>query len=98
MKKFILPFLLNFCFVQTAFALLPPLYQSIDEMKAILISEELSKHLDSADLILSIQRNSNGYEITSNLHTLQVDIIYLPAEKPGPAKFDLKFHDALPVK
>ncbi len=93
MKKILL---LHLLLAQAAFAALPPFYQSKKEIEAILKSEELSKALDSADLILKIEQNEKGYLITTNKHTLQVDIAPKQNRMPGPMQFTLRFHTAIP--
>lgn len=98
MKNFFLACLASLAIGSSAEALLPPLYEGISEIKSILISRELDQKLESGDVILSIQKNDNGYEIITNKHRLQVDIIYRPMPHPGPAQFELRFHDAEPVQ
>jgi hypothetical protein len=77
----------------TTEALLPPLFQTADEIKSILGSQELSQHLHAGEVIVTIQRNDKGYEIITNQHRLQVDLGYEPNLKPGPAQFKLTFHE-----
>lgn len=82
---------------QTVEALLPPLYQSSNEIKSILNNEELGKKLQSGELIIAIQRNANGYEIITNHHRLQVDVINEPVQRIGPAVYHLDFHEPIPL-
>ena len=81
------------------YAVLPPLYQSQREIKAILENKKLGEQLSSGCGVQKIQRNKKGYEITTIRHRIQVDVIY-QAKTPGhvgPAKFTLCFHEATPI-
>ncbi len=77
-------------------AALPPLYQSLAELQAVLQSPELSKRLTSADYIESIERSQDGFLIVTNKNTLQAHIITEPATRPGPAKFNVTFDNPKP--
>lgn len=81
-------------FAAQGFAILPPLYHSINEYKALLGNPELAEKLNSADLIESIELKENAFFVKTNKHTLKVDIVYDPQDMPGPAKFHLVFQDA----
>ncbi|MFA6118808.1 MAG: hypothetical protein WCT85_01280 [Parachlamydiales bacterium] len=94
MKKIIFIFIILFSV--KGFAILPPLYHSLNEIKAITSDERLSNELGSAELILEIKKNESGYLITTNKSTLQVDVIYIPQKMIGPGKFELKFYDKKP--
>lgn len=74
-------------------AVLPPLYSTIDEIKAILNSAELSQHLTSADAIMAIEKNENGWTIHGFHHSVNVEVIYLKQDMPGPAKYKLVWHE-----
>lgn len=98
MKKFmglIATFLL---FSTPAFALLPPLYEGIKEVKTILASSDLSQKLQSGEILETIQKNDAGYLITTNQHQLQVDVTYKQTGKIGPAEYELRFHEPIPLK
>lgn len=79
-------------------AALPPLYQSLNEYKALLVNPQLTEKLTSADLIQSIQRESSSFLIKTNKHTLKIDVIYDPQKSPGPAKYHFVFHEAVPIE
>lgn len=96
MKKYLL--LLCLSSALSLSAALPPLYQSSNEIKAILSSESLGSALSAGELITTIQKNKQGYEITTNRRHVQVDIVYEPNQKPGPAQFKLQFHEATPLQ
>ena len=78
-------------------AVLPPLYQTANEIKAILASEDLGVYLTSGEPIMMIEKVENGYEIKTNRHKLNIEIIYQPMKHPGPAQFVLKFQKAIPL-
>lgn len=77
-------------------AVLPPLYQTSKEIKSILASPELDKKLHAGEVIMQITKNETGYEITTNQHRIQVDIIYQHTGKIGPAEYTIEFHNPLP--
>jgi hypothetical protein len=76
---------------------LPPLYQSIHEFSMLLENPELSKKLESGELIISIKRIDNGLEITTNKHSLYAEIVNDPMKMPGPQKFHFVIHDPKPL-
>lgn len=90
--------ILQLAIVQVVQCALPPLYQSSNEIKEILNSKDLDQYLTPADAIVSIQKNKTGYEIISNLHQIQADIIYEPSEMPGPTKFKVVFQKARSIQ
>lgn len=75
-------------------AVLPPLYEGAKEIRAMLKNRELDQKLESGEVITTIQKNEKGYEIITNKHRVQVDVIYQPNAHPGPARFELQFHEA----
>lgn len=75
-------------------AALPPLYQGLAELKAILNDPQLSKELQSGEVIESLEKTETGYEIHTNKSQLQVEVHYKPQKQPGPVQFDLEFHKA----
>lgn len=77
-------------------ALLPPLYTSLAEFKALIDSPELTQRLESGEVILSIQRTKEGLAVITNKHILLADLEALPSDKPGPAQFKLTFHTPTP--
>lgn len=96
MKKFIFAAAASLAVMQ-AEALLPPLYQGSAEIKAIMEDEQLGQKLGSGDVIVKIEKNDPGYEITTNKHRLQVFVEYERAPQPGPAHYKLRFGDAVPL-
>jgi hypothetical protein len=70
-----------------AYAILPPLWQSRDEIKSLLDFPDLGKYLESGELIMEIKKSEFGYLIITNKHTLEARIRYQPQDMPGPARF-----------
>ena len=97
MNRFAMAFLAFLAYVGTAQAALPPLYQSTAEIKALMTDDRLGEKLQSGELITGIQKNDQGYEIITNQHRLQVNVDYLPGNRPGPAKFNLRFEEPAPL-
>lgn len=93
MKKFAL--LLGSCLIMSisAEAALPPVYESVKELRTLLDSPQLTDQLGSGEAIQSITRDDKGFIVKSTKYTLKVDVIYDPVNHPGPAKFHLKFHN-----
>lgn len=80
------------------FAALPPLYQSLREIDAVISDERMAEYFTSADYIEVIKRNEEGFLITSNKRMVQVDVEYIPAKMVGPSKFQLHFHEAQDIE
>lgn len=75
----------------TLSALLPPLYQNIAELKAILSDDKISECLQSGDVIEEIRKTNEGYLIVTNHREVLAEVVYQPAENIGPAKFKIIF-------
>ena len=73
------------------FAALPPAWQGVKELEAILQDQALSRHLDSGDYIEGINRTETGWAITTNHGHVKIDVTPLPQDMPGPIKFKLDF-------
>ena len=82
----------------TAFAALPPLAQSVRELEAILQSDQTYSLLGGASPIVEIDRVADGYIVKTNEQEMQVDVVYLPPENIGPARFKLVFHTPVSVE
>lgn len=80
------------CIVSTAEAVLPPLYSSIAEIKAILDDKRLADELTAGQAITDIKRTDTGYLVVTPKYNLQIDISYKPQKMPGPAHFEFAFH------
>lgn len=72
-------------------ALLPPLWESVSQIKAILSDESLKDYLDSAELIESITRVEDGYLLRTNHSQLRAEITAAPQMRPGPAVYKVRF-------
>jgi len=77
--------------------LLPPLYQTADEIAGILKEHELGNVLSAGEPILEIRKIENGYLVITNKHQVEATIIYEPASRPGPARFKIQFQSPEPV-
>lgn len=96
MKKIL--FLLAFAPL-TAFALLPPIHQSVNEIKAILDSQELAQAFSPGETIQLIKRkNENTFIIKTEKNQMVVGIVYSPQQKIGPHEFKLVFENPTPIK
>lgn len=74
-----------------AHAVLPPLWQGVAELKAILDDKSLGDAIPSGDVILKINKDSDGYTIVTNKREVHVKVDYQPQDHPGPAKFNIRF-------
>lgn len=82
----------------SAYALLPPLYQTAGEIQAIVSDSQLGSKLQAGEPIIDIRKNSKGYEIITNKHRVQVTFEYKKTARPGPAQYILHFEDPIPLK
>lgn len=84
--------------VTQADALLPPLYETSAQIKAMMSNEQLGQKLQSGEVIEKIERNEQGYEITTNKSRIQVNVVYEPSQHPGPAHYTLQFGNRIPLQ
>jgi hypothetical protein len=97
MKKIF--FLLFACLhFSTAYSILPPLYQSLEEIRAITQNQELQNYLPEGMPILEIKKVQTGYLLTTRDLQLFVEIKYLPATGLGPQQFKMIFHQPTKMK
>src|SRR5271163_4464908 len=75
-------------------ALLPPLYQTADEIVAVVKNRDLDKVLPDGEPIIEILKNEHGYLIITPKHRVQAILTYQPAARPGPAHFNVTFQAA----
>jgi hypothetical protein len=95
MKKILI--VLCLFIAQSAFALLPPAAQSIDELRVIINDNELGQRLGYAEPIEQIVKTESGYLILTPSKQLEVSVLYIPNKKKiGPAQFNIKFQNAVP--
>lgn len=95
MKKILSAMVIGLGLISTLSAALPPFYESLVEISAILKDQRLAEKLSSGEPIVEIKKNEKGYLITTNQHELQVNIVYQKQDMPGPAKFNLEFEGAV---
>lgn len=72
-------------------AVLPPVWQDVAEIKAVLTDPALTQYLDSAELIQSINRVEKGWEIHTSKQTVFAEIVPQPQSSPGPERFKVTF-------
>lgn len=88
MNKWTLLFLTIFT---TSYAALPPVWQGVAEIKAIVEDPKLSEFLNSGDILESITKSREGWVIKTSHSSVFVQVIPLPQEMPGPMKFELQY-------
>lgn len=81
-------------FATTAFAILPPLAQSIRETESLLSDPRFYSSLGSAEMIKEIVRVENGFLVITQNYAMRVDVKYKGREgqRVGPIAFELEFH------
>lgn len=95
MKKYILALIIAMNGV-SVHAVLPPLYETIKEYKALLDDPRLVDSLTSGESIIAINKQYNTFEVVTNQRRLIVKVEYDQQSQPGPAEFHLEFSE--PVK
>jgi len=96
MKKAFVLTVAMLMFTQSAFAILAPLNQGAVEIKAILSNEKFQTSFGASEVVQTIQKTESGYSLYSKEHQVDVDVTYKPIHRPGPADFELRFHDPIP--
>ena len=81
---------------QSAFALLSPLDQNLQEFKAILENPELKQYLKTSEVIEYICHQECLYLISTNEQDMFVEVEYQPTDRLGPKQFNLIFHKPKP--
>ncbi len=81
----------------TLFSALPPLYSSIDEFQGLLKDPQLGQKLDSAQMIRSITKTSNGFILRTQQYKLEVTTEPKPKPYPGPISWSYTFHELVPL-
>lgn len=76
-------------------AVLPPLYQDIKEIQAILDKATKDEIFHSGVVIQEITRSPPGYIIITNEFVLPITINYEKPSMPGPASFTVHFGEPL---
>ena len=80
------------------FSALPPLYQGLKELKAIIEDKKLDQVLNAGEMIMDIRKTQDGYMIVTNQHQLNVKVVYDPASHPGPTPFHIEFQEPTSLK
>lgn len=75
----------------SGYAVLPPLYESVKEFKALLNDPRLTENLTSGEPILAIEKEYTDFTVTTNEHTMKVKVVYEEMARPGPNEFHLEF-------
>lgn len=73
-------------------ALLPPVWQDVAEIKAILNDERLNQYLDSGETLEKIEKQPTGWLFRTNKSILFVEIHPEKQSMPGPEKFTIEFN------
>ncbi len=81
---------------QSAFALLSPLDQNLQELKAIIDSPELKQYIKTSEVIEYICHQECLYMISTNEQEMFVEVEYQPTDRLGPRQFNLIFHKPNP--
>ncbi|KAF3363324.1 hypothetical protein PHSC3_000078 [Chlamydiales bacterium STE3] len=90
MKRLLLT-LAALLFTANGDALLPPLWESVAQIKTVLDSTELKNYLESGERIESLSRSDEGFIIITNASTIRAIISPEPQHYPGPAKYHVHF-------
>lgn len=82
----------------TLLSILPPLYHTLAEFKAVVESPELTSSLQSGEVIISITREeSTRLIVLTNKNKLVIEVVFEQTDRIGPAKFHLVFHKPEPI-
>ena len=74
-----------------AFALLPPAWQDVAELKSILSDTNLKDYLNSGDVILQISKDDHGWLFITNHTKFYAEVVPKALTQPGPERFDIHF-------
>ncbi|MFA5250024.1 MAG: hypothetical protein WC371_01275 [Parachlamydiales bacterium] len=78
------------------FAVLPPFFQSKEEIKAILDDPRLEEILGSSETILNLRRHADGYWLSTPHERIRIKVSYRDTGLIGSHAFELEFfHPAL---
>lgn len=78
-------------------ALLPPLYHTLAEFKAIVDDKMLLDKLESGEAIVSITRLDDGnFEVLTTKNKLSIEVVFDKTKLIGPGKFHLVIQDPQP--
>jgi len=75
------------------FGALPPMEQSVREVKALVSDPRLQKLLGSAEAIRKIVKTDSGYAVMTRTRILKVDVEIKSLGHPGPVPFEFHFFE-----
>lgn len=78
---------------QPAFGLLPPLFQSVREIEAIVSSEDLKVKIPPSQPIHALTKVEKGYILETQDYQMAIDVVYKQQATPGPMQFELIFKE-----
>lgn len=91
MKKNVCLFLAAIALQLPAYSLMPPIWEDVSQIEAILNDPHLKDHLESGDALLGIKRTKKGWVIITNHKKLHVKVQALPQSMPGPGHYAIEF-------
>lgn len=65
-------------------AALPPAWEAVREIKAILDDNQLNHYLDSGEIVNKIERTEEGWAIQTNRSRISITVKTLPQSVPAP--------------
>jgi len=95
MKKIICALILSALTSSGAQAALPPFYEDVRQIKAILDDPKVAEKLGSVSRIQSIYHDQNTYTIATSECSLNMEVEYIPTARPivGPPQLRLHVGD-----
>lgn len=84
-------FFASFLLAATSSAILPPAWEGVREIKAVLDNDALHHYLDSGDIIRSIEKTKFGWEIHTNHSIIEIQVKKAAQAHIGPEQFELHF-------
>lgn len=93
MKKLMTITATCFLLTQSLFASLPPLAQSVAELRKIFENPHLLSILPSSEPILKVERIKEGYLIITKHKKIIAEVVYGDPTRPGPDPFFIKFNE-----
>ncbi|MGK5595387.1 MAG: hypothetical protein ACSNEK_08525 [Parachlamydiaceae bacterium] len=70
---------------------LPPLWESVSQIEAILESSDLKNVFNSGEVIESIARTEDGFLVVTNHREVRAIVKAKPQAMPGPAVYEVTF-------
>lgn len=87
-------------FASIGFCALPPMAQSVRELRALLDDHRFYTSLGSAEQIKDIIRSEKGYLILTQNYAMLVDVNYVRDDQRlmGPAQFEFEFQEPIQIR